>query len=156
MEMDRLGEIHDKMDELIQLISIATLDENTAQALNAKFLSANKSRSSTLQIQNPQIVNRKENNELGQLFLMGNLDRRSQKKHSFYKFTSFLVKGIIAGLLILLGFGMIIMPAPPYFEMFTLFYINPNDGVTIMDVISLIVVFTGIYLLINLVIKSRG
>lgn len=39
-------------------------------------------------------------------------------------------KIIIALLLILLGFGMIIMPAPHYFEMFTLFYLNPNDGFT--------------------------
>ena len=59
-------------------------------------------------------------------------------------------------LLVLLGFGMIIMPAPPYFEMFTLFYINPNDGVTIMDVISLIVAFTGVYILISTFSKRKG
>lgn len=63
---------------------------------------------------------------------------------------------IIAVLLILLGFGMIIMPAPEYFEMFTLFYLNPNDGVTIMDVISLIVAFTGVSLLISAILKFNN
>jgi hypothetical protein len=33
--------------------------------------------------------------------------------------------------------------------MFTLFYLNPNDGVTIMDVISLIIAFVGVYILFS-------
>ena len=56
--------------------------------------------------------------------------------------------------MITLGMGMIIMPAPPYFEMFTIFYFNPNDGVTIMDLISLLIVFTGVYLLVSSLLKK--
>ena len=56
---------------------------------------------------------------------------------------------IIGIILITLGMAMIIMPAPPYFEMFTIFHFNPNDGVTLMDVLSLLIVFTGVYLFVN-------
>jgi hypothetical protein len=52
--------------------------------------------------------------------------------------------------------AMIIMPAPPYFEMFTVFYFNDNDGVTIMDIISLLIVFTGVYLFLNAVLKKQA
>jgi hypothetical protein len=55
---------------------------------------------------------------------------------------------ILAILLIITGFAMIIMPAPPSFEIFTIFYINANDGVTIMDLISLLVIFGGVFLFV--------
>lgn len=55
---------------------------------------------------------------------------------------------VISLLLITLGFAMIVMPAPPYFEMYTIFYFNANDGFTLMDLISLIIVFCGIFTLI--------
>ena len=56
--------------------------------------------------------------------------------------------------MITLGFGMIIMPAPPYFEMFTIFYFNQNDGITIMDLISLLIILAGIYLLIKAIVRN--
>jgi hypothetical protein len=61
---------------------------------------------------------------------------------------------IIGTIMIGLGMGMIIMPAPPNFEMYTLFYFNPNDGVTIMDVLSLLIMFTGVYLVFSAVMKN--
>ncbi|TKT90405.1 hypothetical protein FDK13_20980 [Dyadobacter frigoris] len=51
---------------------------------------------------------------------------------------------ILAILLIIVGFAMIIMPAPPSFEIFTVFYFNANDGVTIMDLVSLLIIFGGV------------
>jgi hypothetical protein len=60
---------------------------------------------------------------------------------------------LISLVLIMLGFAMIIMPAPPYFEMFTIFYFNPQDGVTLMDVISLLIILTGVYLLVKSIYK---
>lgn len=143
------------MDELLSLISHAALDEHTAMELNEKFQAAIKPNARTLQKADAPQANRQDSADFGQLLFMDKLDKRSQKKNTFYKSASVLIRFIIALLLILLGFGMIIMPAPPYFEMFTLFYLNPNDGVTIMDVVSLIVVFTGVYLMINMVIKIR-
>jgi hypothetical protein len=55
---------------------------------------------------------------------------------------------IVSILLIVTGFAMIIMPAPPSFEMFTVFYFNPNDGVTIMDLVSLLIIFGGVFLFV--------
>lgn len=60
---------------------------------------------------------------------------------------------IISLVLIMLGFAMIIMPAPPYFEMFTIYYFNPQDGVTLMDLISLLIILSGIYLLVKSIYK---
>lgn len=88
--------------------------------------------------------------------MMNNPDKSAQKKLAVWQIVGLVVRIVIALLLILLGFGMIIMPAPPYFEMFTLFYLNPNDGVTIMDVISLIVAFIGVYLLISALSKRKS
>ena len=61
----------------------------------------------------------------------------------------------ISLIIITLGFAMIILPAPPNFEMFTVFYFNQDDGVTIMDLISLIIVFAGVFLLISTVRKKE-
>jgi len=44
---------------------------------------------------------------------------------------------------------MIIMPAPPNFEVFTIFFITQEDGVTLMDVIALIIVFSSIFIIIG-------
>lgn len=55
---------------------------------------------------------------------------------------------ILATLLIIVGFAMIIMPAPPSFELFTVYYFNINDGVTIMDLVSLLIIFGGVLLFV--------
>ncbi|MBE9463118.1 hypothetical protein ACFP1I_27545 [Dyadobacter subterraneus] len=63
-----------------------------------------------------------------------------QRKNTLQKGLMF----ILAILLIVVGFAMIIMPAPPSFEIFTVFYFNANDGVTIMDLVSLLIIFGGV------------
>ncbi|MCF0068946.1 hypothetical protein LZD49_00595 [Dyadobacter sp. CY261] len=55
---------------------------------------------------------------------------------------------ILAILLIVVGFAMIIMPAPPSFELFTVYYFNINDGVTIMDLVSLLIIFGGVLMFV--------
>ncbi|OJV12772.1 MAG: hypothetical protein BGO21_03255 [Dyadobacter sp. 50-39] len=55
---------------------------------------------------------------------------------------------VFAILLIIVGFAMIIMPAPPSFELFTVFYFNINDGVTIMDLVSLLIIFGGVLMFV--------
>lgn len=60
----------------------------------------------------------------------------------------------IGAIMITLGFAMIIMPAPPYFEMFTIFYFSRDNGVTLMDLISLIIVFAGVYVFVRPLYKK--
>ena len=55
---------------------------------------------------------------------------------------------IFSLLIMVIGFAMIIMPAPPAFEIYTVFYFNNNDGVTVMDLVSLLIIFGGIFLFI--------
>lgn len=61
------------------------------------------------------------------------------------------IKAIIGFLFVVLGFAMIIMPAPPYFDAFTLFYFSENDGVTMIDLVSLVIIAVGIYILVKTV-----
>jgi len=77
---------------------------------------------------------------------------RKEKSQGFRK----MIKMIISILLITLGFAMIILPAPPYFELFTIFHFNEQDGFTLMDLISLLVVFAGVYSLITALQKDTG
>ncbi len=153
--------IDDKLSELIQIVNQTSLDNDTIQELQGKFNAALRASAYSTALQpysrsartvNAEVVE----GELEQLLFINNLDRKSQRKHNASRVVALTVRVVIALLLILLGFGMIIMPAPPYFEMFTLFYLNANDGVTIMDVISLIVAFTGVYLLISAITNLRG
>lgn len=65
--------------------------------------------------------------------------------------SGFVQKGVmfvLAILLIIFGFAMIIMPAPPSFELFTVYYFNINDGVTIMDLVSLLIIFGGVLMFV--------
>ncbi|MCF0041844.1 hypothetical protein [Dyadobacter fanqingshengii] len=66
------------------------------------------------------------------------------RRNAIQKFIMF----ILAILLIVFGFAMIIMPAPPSFEIFTVYYFSPNDGVTIMDLVSLLIIFGGVLLFV--------
>ena len=152
--------IHKKMDELILVLSETRHDNALLQELQEKFNSALRSAADSTSLEpykkmKNNILTEDADAEFGQLLMMNNLDKSAQKKLAAWQLIGITIRVIIALLLILLGFGMIIMPAPPYFEMFTLFYLNPNDGVTIMDVISLIVAFIGIYILISTLAKPR-
>ncbi len=149
--------IHDKLEELAFLLADTTLDGDTIKELQEKFNTAlrSASKSSELQLYDRAGDKNGMSDGMDQLLFINKLDKRTQKKTSVIRIISLVVKLIVSLLLILLGFGMIIMPAPPYFEMFTLFYLNPDDGVTIMDVISLIVAFIGVYILISSLTKRN-
>src|SRR5690606_34614894 len=122
-----------KLDELILLLSESQTDNELLQTLQTKFNAAVRSAADSRAVQPNNRINNNRiydgaDSELGQLLFMKNLDKSAQKRASAWQIISKVLRVIIALLLILLGFGMIIMPAPPYFEMFTLFYLNPNDG----------------------------
>lgn len=73
-----------------------------------------------------------------------NISKNYLRKNAIQKVVMF----ILAILLIVVGFAMIIMPAPPSFEIFTVFYFTANDGVTIMDLVSLLIIFGGVLLFV--------
>lgn len=159
MEMAENSElINQKLEEIIELISSSKLDNKSLAEIQNKFNAAISVKPESAAIQpfsgNRLNYSQQDEEHIDQLLLIST-DRSARRKHTLSQYLKISLRLIIALLLILLGFGMIIMPAPPYFEMFTLFYLNPNDGVTIMDVISLIVAFTGVYILITALTKLK-
>ncbi|HKG08670.1 MAG TPA: hypothetical protein VKB19_19530 [Pedobacter sp.] len=83
------------------------------------------------------------------------IDSRQLKNNKLKEGISKTMKAIIGFLFITMGFAMIIMPAPPYFEMFTIFYFSTDDGVTLMDLISLIIIAIGIFIVIGSFLKVK-
>jgi hypothetical protein len=74
-----------------------------------------------------------------------NMGRTIKRKDTIQK----ILVSLIATVLIAAGFSMIIMPAPPSFELFTIFYFNHDDGVTVMDLVSLLIVLSGVFLFVQ-------
>ncbi|MFD2163365.1 hypothetical protein ACFSJU_13240 [Paradesertivirga mongoliensis] len=152
--------VDEKLDELLDLLETSNLDSEAVNKIKVKFnLAVNRVEFSSESLNDfQQLDNLKasrfemaENLEV--LLSQYQLDSKVSKK---ILFMDRLVKGsllIIALILITLGFGMIIMPAPPYFEMFTIFWFTIDDGVTLMDLIALLIVFSGVYLFITSLIK---
>lgn len=75
------------------------------------------------------------------------------KKWSLLEWLRELVLLAIAGVMMILGVAMIMIPAPPSFEILTLYYFNPQDGVTVTDLISLILFLCGLYIFISVLIR---
>lgn len=154
--------ITQKLDELIALLSKSSLDNETVNIYKQKFDNAIRRQG----IQAEQVeafqgldkldASREELLDEFSILLSNNQfdSRPAKKRRRVGEGMSRIVLFIISLTMITLGFGMIIMPAPPFFEMFTIFYFNPNDGVTIMDLISLLVILFGIFFLIKAIIRK--
>lgn len=148
--------IEQKVEELIDLLNTTQLDKNTAYAVEKQINEALKSHLSTKdQIKSFQDFaadNQSSRMELldgmDQLLSISNIDSKSGKKFIRQRLFKGIIKFLIGLTMIVTGFAMIILPAPPYFEMFTIFYFTHDDGVTIMDLISLLVILCGVFLVI--------
>lgn len=154
--------VDNKLDELIALLEASNLDSNAVSKLKDKFNSAvnrvelSKESLKEFQQLDDSISSRLEMaDSLEVLLSQYQLDSKVSKKIVFGERVVQATTLIIGIILITCGFAMIIMPAPPYFEMFTIFYFNREDGFTLMDLISLLIVFTGIYLFITSIIKIK-
>ncbi|MES2275059.1 MAG: hypothetical protein V4592_03490 [Bacteroidota bacterium] len=158
--MDNASLIEAKVNELADLLRKNPPGKEQVQQIRNKINDALEASSLPKTIEAFRELDAVENrlelmDDLEFLLSQHQLDNTIAKKFLFReKFNKMLVI-IIGIIMITLGMGMIIMPAPPYFEMYTLFYFNPNDGVTIMDVISLLIVFTGVYLFSSAIIKKQ-
>lgn len=64
------------------------------------------------------------------------------------RITSF-TKFLIGVLLMVIGIGLIVLPLPDDIKVFTIFYFTPNDGVTLIDVIGIIFILSGIVTIIS-------
>ncbi|MES2826835.1 MAG: hypothetical protein V4687_01715 [Bacteroidota bacterium] len=152
-----------KLDELIILLEKSDLDSENIREIKVKI---NKTLDQKLvgkslikEVKDVATSNLDKMDQLDKLELLltnNHFDSADAKKINIKLGISRFIRGIIGLLFVTLGFAMIIMPAPPYFEMFTVFYFNPNDGVTLMDLISLIIVAVGIYIMINALLNLKN
>lgn len=157
--MDEASQIEAKVDELVDLLERHPPTEENAQAIRQKISDALGYSSFPKKIEAFKGLDKETDrlemlNDLELLLHEHQLDSRTSKKYLYREKLNKSLVLIIGTIMITLGMGMIIMPAPPYFEMFTIYYFNQNDGITIMDVLSLLIVFTGVYLFLSAIIKK--
>jgi hypothetical protein len=152
--------IDKKLDELLDLLETSSLDSESVSKIKSKFNLAVErvefSSDSLKEFEQLDDLNASRfelADNLENLLSQYQLDSKVSKKIVFTDKLSKIAVMIISLILIILGFGMIIMPAPPYFEMFTIFWFSTDDGVTLMDVIALLIVFSGVYLFITSIKK---
>ena len=148
--------IERKLDELVFLLENGKLDSEQVKKLQHKFTTAVTARELNFkeleqfqELDDAASTREEHVINLENFLLTHQVDSTLSRKLQIAERAKQIARACIALLMITLGFSMIILPAPPNFEMFTIFYFNINDGVTLMDLISLLVVFTGIYLLIT-------
>ncbi|WP_345949078.1 MULTISPECIES: hypothetical protein [unclassified Mucilaginibacter] len=154
--------IDDKLEELVNLLAESEIDSEKVKQIRTRVNQALDDAGSYRdqldafkQIDVHDTANRADLlDEFSVLLASHQVDSNMSKKYLRGERVSRFFLILISLVLIMLGFAMIIMPAPPYFEMFTIFYFNPQDGVTLMDVISLLIILTGSYLLVKSVYKQ--
>lgn len=145
-----------KLGELVEIIEQSVIDSQQARLYQQQIAEAFQ-KSETAEAQIAPFEQLDQDNNLSREELLEGLEKLLSetkidskisssylKKNAFQKGIMF----ILAILLIVFGFAMIIMPAPPSFEIFTVFYFNANDGVTIMDLVSLLIIFGGVLLFV--------
>jgi hypothetical protein len=152
--------IGEKLDELIALLNTSDINSEATRQLQQRFNKAidDKEVQANLnafkRLDTDQTSSREQLLDEFTILLSANpVDSNLSKKHLRTERFSKIVLVLISIVMITLGLAMIVMPAPPYFEMFTIYYFTPDDGVTLMDLISLLIVLAGVYLLIKSQLK---
>jgi hypothetical protein len=149
-------EIEEKVEELIKAIQAHPVDNKRSKAYQQKIAEAF-TNTMFRKKQLAPFATLHKNDNLSREELLDELEKvlseteiDSKKSRSIIRQNAArrVVIFLVSVLLIMTGFAMIIMPAPPSFEIFTIFYFNANDGVTIMDLVSLLIIFGGVFLFV--------
>ncbi|MBD3749159.1 MAG: hypothetical protein IE931_06675 [Sphingobacteriales bacterium] len=153
-------ELADKLDEFLNLLNNSKIDSENIKQIQNKFNNAidKKLSEEELIAEFKKVddfdLSRLEKLEKIEMLLKSNyIDTKVAKSYKTRNFLE-MIFPVLAGLvMVTLGFAMIIMPAPPYFEMFTVFHFTWDDGVTLMDLISLTIILFGIFVIIKSYVK---
>ncbi|MGF7037026.1 hypothetical protein [Mucilaginibacter lappiensis] len=156
--------VEEKLDELIDMLARYQFDSETVKqfqrrfnqaiddkSLNSKAIDAFKAIDSKDNISRTELLD-----EFSMLLLSNKIDSNISSSYLKAKRANKWILMITGIVMITLGLAIIIMPAPPDFEMFTIFYFNQDDGITLMDLISLGIIFSGIYMLIRSFYSKHG
>jgi len=169
-DLEKLRNLQSKDEELIQKLGefVNLLQDSKLDSENIKQIKMTINHALDVKIDSESVIDQIKTVSLGNLDKLQQLDElelllttnhldskqahRITIKHILLK----SITVIIGFLFVTLGFAMIIMPAPPYFEMFTIFYFNDNDGVTLMDLISLIIIAIGLYIIVKTISNFKS
>lgn len=159
---EKQGAVEEKLDELIALLAQNEFDSETVKQFQDRFNTAiERNKLNHKEINAFKLIDENKDasreqllNEFSTLLLSNKIDSRISTAYLRNQRLKTIILAITGVVMITLGMAMIIMPAPPYFEMFTIYYFNINDGITLMDLISLIVVLSGIYILVRSLYKK--
>jgi len=154
--------VEQKLNELAELLAGHQLNEERRRHFQQKFDSALQNGEFDIQaIEAFKVIDEKEDasrdellDEFATLLLSNKVDSTVAVKYLKAKRFNNLVLIAITISMIALGLAMIVIPAPPSFEMFTIYYFTENDGITLMDVIASIIILIGIYLLVRTLYKD--
>ncbi|MFD0764793.1 hypothetical protein ACFQZI_07990 [Mucilaginibacter lutimaris] len=136
-----------KANEILALLKSGAIDADHAKIIHQKINRAFIKQGN---------LNTGTENDFELLISAHQLQKAKVKDHLGFEVAKKYLLVIIGAVMITLGMAMIIMPAPPYFEMFTIYQFNANDGITLMDLIALVIVFTGVYLALSALSKKAA
>lgn len=156
LDLSKEEEIKEKFDELIVLLEKSNLDSDLAQLYLQRLENYFKKQSLKSKFEKFEDVVKDDSKSKDRMlnefeFLLASSDINSEDAYRYLKKErhKVILLSILGILFIVLGFGMIIMPAPKYFEMFTIYYFTRDDGITLMDIIASIITVTGLFILIS-------
>ncbi len=155
-QVQEASQVENKLNEFIKILNSSDINSNNIKTLQTKFNSAidNKLSESELISEFKKVdddaLSRLEKLDKIEFILKTNyIDTKVAKSVAVKRFIEMIIPVCLGFVMLTLGLAMIILPAPPYFEMFTIFNFTTNDGFTLMDLISLIIVLSGVFIIIK-------
>ena len=154
--------VEQKLDEVAALLAGHHLNKEVLKRFQQKFDTTLENCSEGNDAINAfKVIDDKEDasreellDEFAMLLLSNKVDSKVAGRYLKAKRINNFLLITIAVAMVTLGLSMIIIEAPPYFEMFTIYYFTENDGVTLMDVIACIIILIGIYILVRTLYKE--
>jgi hypothetical protein len=151
-----------KLDELISILAESDFDSESIKRYRSKVNSAFEDKITPDDLKAFKAIDEKTDasreellDEFSVLLESHKFNSKASTQYLKIERSNKFIFMAIGAVMITLGFAMIIMPAPPYFEMFTIFYFSRDNGVTLMDLISLIIVFAGVYVFVRPLYKKN-
>lgn len=148
--------LDDKLSELILLLNNSKINSENIKEIQKKFnvaidekLSQEDLITAFQKVDEIDLSRLEKLDKIEMLLKTNYIDTKAVKSFKVKQFTVMIFPVLIGIVMVTLGFAMIILPAPQYFEMFTIFHFTLNDGFTLMDLISLIIILTGIFVAIK-------
>ncbi len=153
MDRDDFTEINKSFDQFIKELQKQPIPENKIVELSNIFHKAIRKKFNQLNDEkNDQIIPLINLNLLKRerkIFAKSNLQNKARI------WTEVLLLSSVGILFITIGFILIITPASAEFEIATIFYFNENDGLTVMDMFALVLIFAGIFFFIRAFIERE-